>query len=51
MLDLVDVWFRDIIILEISSVEVEVFDGWESDVNGYEEGYFIGDNVFVDYFV
>lgn len=34
MLDLVDVWFRDIIILEIGIVDVKVVDGWESDVNG-----------------
>lgn len=51
MLDLVDIWFREIIILEVSSVEFEIYDGLGSDVNVQEEGYFIGDNVFVDYLV
>lgn len=51
ILDSVDAWSRDTIISETSSAEVEVLDGWESDVNGHEEGYFTGDNVFVDYSV
>lgn len=49
MLDSVDTWSRETIISETGSVEVH--DGWESDVNGQEEGYFTGDNVFVDYSV
>ena len=51
MLDSVDAWSRETIISESGSAEIEVLDGWESDVNGHEEGYFTGDNVFVDYTV
>ncbi|KAJ7371695.1 hypothetical protein OS493_023726 [Desmophyllum pertusum] len=51
MLDSVDAWSRETIISETGSAEIEVLDGWESDVNGQEEGYFTGDNVFVDYTV
>lgn len=49
MLDSVDAWSRDTIISETGSADFEVLDGWESDANGHEEGYFTGDNVFVDY--
>ena len=51
MLDSVDAWSRDTIISETGTADVKVVDGWESDVNGQEEGYFTGDNVFVDYTV
>lgn len=51
MLDSVDAWSRETIISEAGSAEFEVLDGWESDANGHEEGYFTGDNVFVDYSV
>lgn len=51
MLDSVNTWSRETIISETGSVEFEVHDGWESDANGQEEGYFTGDNVFVDYSV
>lgn len=51
MLDSVDAWSRDTIISETGSAEIEVLDGWESDVNGQEEGYFTGDNVFDDFTV
>lgn len=51
MLDSVDAWSRDTIISETGTADIKVVDGWESDVNGQEEGYFTGDNVFVDYTV
>lgn len=51
MLDSVDTWPREARISEASSADLEIHDGWESDVNVQEEGYFTGDNVFVDYSV
>lgn len=51
MLDSVDTWSRETIISEASSAELEIYDGSGSDVNVQEEGYFTGDNVFVDYSV
>ena len=51
MLDSVDAWSPGTIISETGSAEIEVVDGWESDVYGQEEGYFTGDNVFVDFTV
>ena len=51
MLDSVDAWSRETIISDTGSAEFEILDGWESDVNGHEEGYFTEDNVFIDYSV
>lgn len=51
MLDSVDTWPPIARISGARGAELEVHDGWESDVNVQEEGYFTGDNVFVDYSV